>query len=201
MINVILVASSKPRVGKSELSYTLEKTLPNAKRLAFAEPIKEIFYNLYSDVLSRFNYPRDYSILDYKQIKKDRVMSDNIFFTSPRDQYCKGSIFLAELTSPDIWGKLAVVNVNNASEEGYKTVIFDDWRRNIEKESLTGCENLNIITVYLDKPDVPEHVGTEATAQFEGKINPTACDIFFEFNEDWSNQDQLLEMIKEKLKV
>lgn len=196
MLNVILLASTQPRVGKSTLTKALLKEIPNSASLSFAVPIKHICYNLYKDILSNFDQNPEYTLEDYKQLKKD-VPMEGVFNTSPRHQYCEGSNFISSLTSDEIWGKLAVHNIKKLAETGINTVIIDDWRRLLELRTLVEENDFNCITVYLDKDGIEVYEGTAATESFEGQISKEDCSLFFKFNNDWSNSNEIVNILKE----
>lgn len=199
-MNIILLASSQPRVGKSTLTKALLSVVPDSTPLSFAVPIKEICYNLYVDIMSHFGKDPEFSLEEYKQTKKDINLSD-IFSTSPRHQYCEGSNFITSLSSDGIWGQLADYNIQQAKAAGYTTVIIDDWRRDLELNELkNSSENYNIITVYLDKDDVEVYKGSAATESFEGQINADNCLLNFTFTTDWSNSDEVVEVLKNYIK-
>lgn len=195
-MNVILLASTQPRVGKSTLTKSLLQELPNSAPLSFAVPIKNICFNLYKDVLSNFDQTPDYTLEDYKQNKKDIPM-DGLFSTSPRHQYCEGSNFISSLTSEKIWGQLAVHNIKKMGQSGIETVIIDDWRRILELNVLEAESSFKCTTVYLDKEGIESYQGTAATESFEGQISKEDCSIFFKFNNDWSNTDEIVNILKE----
>lgn len=191
-MNIILLASSAPQVGKSTFADTLLKTIPNSVKYSFAYPIKEITYNLYSDVMSKFGKQPEVSFLEYSQTKKELPLTD-VFKTTPRHQYCDGSLFLTSLATDTVWGDLARHNINTL-DIGAETVIIDDWRRATELDCLTPYFNCK--TIYLDKVDVIPYKGTTATESFEGQINRDECDLQFVFNEDWSNTEDLINKVK-----
>lgn len=191
---VILLASSQPRVGKSTLTKALLGVIPKSAPLSFAVPIKEICYNLYLDVMSRLDLDPEYSLLEYKQLKKDQPMS-NIFSVSPRHQYCEGSNFITGLTSDLIWGKVATTNIKKASEYGHEVVIIDDWRRTLESDELATDPNNHIIKVYLDKDGVEVYQDSAITESFEGQLSPDNCDLSFKFTADWSNTEEIISIL------
>lgn len=193
-MNVILLASSAPQVGKSSLARTLVQMLEGCRTMAFAYPIKEISYNLYKDVMQQFDKDVEVSFQDYCQGKKEIPLTD-IFSSTPRHQYCDISLLLSNLTSDTIWGDLAAYRLFRFSALDVNTVIIDDWRRPVELQVLQQNKDLNIITIYLDKEDVVQYKGTEATEAFEGKISKEDCDISFTYAKDWSNSQELLDLI------
>lgn len=195
-MNIILLASSAPQVGKSTFADTLLHTIPNSVKYSFAYPIKEITYNLYKDVMNKFGKEPEMSFLEYSQTKKEQTLSD-VFKTTPRHQYCDASLFLSSLTTDTVWGDLARYNISTL-DIGASTVVIDDWRRNIEYECLAS--HFNCTTIYLDKVDVEVYKGTAATESFEGQIDRNDCDLQFVFNEDWSNTEDLLQQVKGLLK-
>lgn len=196
-MNIILLASSAPQVGKSTFADTLLRTIPQSVKYSFAYPIKEITYNLYKDVMSKFGKEPEVSFLEYSQTKKEVSLTDT-FKTTPRHQYCDASLFLSSLTTDTVWGDLARYNISTL-DIGANTVIIDDWRREIEHDCLSS--HFNCKTIYLDKVDVESYKGTAATESFEGQIDRDKCDLQFVFNEDWSNTQDLLEQVKGLLKT
>lgn len=191
-MNIILLASSAPQVGKSTFADTLLATIPHSVKYSFAYPIKEITYNLYKDVMHKFGKEPEVSFLEYTQTKKEVSLTDT-FKTTPRHQYCDASLFLSSLTTDTVWGDLARHTISNL-DIGAKTIIIDDWRRNIEYECLAS--HFNCKTIYLDKVGVETYKGTAATESFEGQIDREQCDLQFVFNEDWSNTEDLLNQVK-----
>ena len=199
-MNVILLASAQPRVGKSTLTKKLLQNIPQSAPLSFALPIKEICYNLHSDIVSRFGQAPTFTFDEYIQTKKDVAM-EGIFTTSPRHQYCEGSEFISKLTSANIWGDLALYRLTEMSKNYINTAIIDDWRRMIELNILKTNKDLNCVTVYLDKDGIEEYKGTEATESFEGQIKPEDCDYTFKFKSDWSNEDEIINLLQEAVGV
>lgn len=194
-MNIILLASSQPRVGKSYLTRLLLSELDKSIQQSFAVPIKHICYELYENIMSHFGKKPEYTYYEYAQGKKDQPLND-LFTTSPRHQYCEGSEFISSLTSPKIWGQLAAVNILKKEAEGFSTVIFDDWRRLIESEELEKNPNFKVIKVYLDKEGIEQYSGTAATESFEGQLSKDDCDISFMYDSEWSNTNELVQYLK-----
>ena len=80
---------------------------------------------------------------------------------------------------------------------GINTVIIDDWRRLLELRTLVEEDKFNCITVYLDKDGIEVYEGTAATESFEGQISKEDCSLFFKFNNDWSNSNEIVNILKE----
>ena len=53
--------------------------------------------------------------------------------------------------------------------------------------------------VYLTKSGKEEVQLSETSSNYEGQLDPSFFDIQFEFNSDWSNTNELIDLIKSKL--
>ena len=118
-----------------------------------------------------------------------------------RDLLCEFSILLQKFYGTDIWGQMAIKNIENYLAN---VVLIDDLRRPDEYEVIKKHFGARLITVYLDKVDVEnKQVNanlSDAAKAFESKLNKEDMDIQFTFNEDWSNLPDLIKEIKDKLK-
>ena len=90
--------------------------------------------------------------------------------------------------------------VDYVLDSDYDYFLVDDLRRPIELDYLkktVGEEN--ILTVYLTKSGKEEVQLSETSSNYEGQLDPSTFDIQFEFNSDWSNTNELIDLIKSKL--
>ncbi len=159
--------------------------------MSFALPIKQVCYSLYLEMMTLLGVSPEVTYQEYIQDKKD-IPLNNVFRTTPRHQYCEGSAFITSLSVPEVWGLVALNSIRQAEAEGIEYIIIDDWRRELEKDVIAQHPDINIVTLYLDKEDRPEAVNTTAaTASFEGLIDPDKCDVQFTFEKDWSNAQDI----------
>lgn len=193
-MNIILLCSDAPAVGKSTTAKALLQEIPRSSLQPFALPIKQIAYDLYLSVMTHFGIDPEMSFEEFRQTRKEDLL-DHVFKTSPRDVYCTLSLYLSSITSDTVWGDLAAVRIKNLGDD-IETVIIDDWRRPIEMEVLRSVGSFNLIPVFLKKEGVVPYVGTEATEAFEGNIKPEDCLLTFTFKEDWSNSQELITILK-----
>lgn len=172
---VILLASKGNNIGKSTTAHLLAERL-SGKVQSFADPIREQVGLLYSSITSRdFPYTREGKNTYFEEpLLKD---------LTPRLLVNKYSDMVQELISPEVWAQIAYQGIDGLT-------IFDDWRRPIEYEYLKA-KGVPMLTVYLDKQGVTEQVDTS----YEGQLEGFDFDIRFTFTEDYSNTEELLEMV------
>lgn len=202
MINIILLYSNRPSIGKTTFATKLKKELENTKLLSFASPIKKISYNFYIDVFKSINsisvFPIDFN--SFKQDLKDiPLLSSQL---TPRDITVSISELVQDIYGPEIWAQLAYESCQTFNKiVNTEIFIFDDWRRPIENSYFETKEDINLIKVYISKQErrIIERL-SDTSESYEGLIKSDQCDIVFEFNEDWSNSKELIELIKNKLR-
>ena len=200
MLNFILIASSGQRVGKSYLATKLLELNLAQNHSGFAIPIKSQSFRIYTSFSNEINSDLINSH-EFYQTKKD----DKIFFNdrSPRDFVCAYSDLIQDFLGSEIRGQ---VTYNEASTKFNKcrqytdlqsyTTILDDWRRTIESDFLSRQPNVNLLTIYLDK-ETDEIVSkpSNGSSHYEGAIDPKTCDIYFKYKSDYSNFNELLQLI------
>jgi hypothetical protein len=95
-----------------------------------------------------------------------------------RDLLCEFSILLQKFYGTDIWGQMAIKNIENYLAN---VVLIDDLRRPDEYEVIKKHFGARLITVYLDKVDVEnKQVNAnlpDAAKAFESKLNKEDMDI------------------------
>lgn len=175
--------------GKSYLAKHLVEIGIAQSHTGFAVPIKRLAYSLYSSG-GYFN-GRPLTSKEFAQDKKN----DPIFYkgSSPRDFVCAYSDFIQEFYGPEIWSKTAYDYIEKGT-----TVIFDDWRRYTESDFLENQEDINLLTIYLDiEKDVnaSNQIPSKGSSHYEGIINPEDCDIYFKYKSDYSNFNELIQLI------
>lgn len=193
---IILVNSSVAGIGKSTLSKKLEQDLDHCFKLSFAESIRKSLECLF---LCLHSYENDIFNPEYYHSNKNEVKKHLQDFDSfsIRDFLCDYSDVVQKHLGKECWGTSVINQIKLLNAE---YIVIDDFRREIEKESLQNYYGKeNIITVYLDKEDSQKTQMSSIASTYEGKVNPQECDITFTYKKDWSNSDQLLSLIKEKL--
>lgn len=197
---VIAFASSAPKIGKSETVKRLQAELISDYTVmphTIAEYIRQMLVGVADDLdVDSSRFFENYHLKD--QIIK--FGNEPLEFKT-RDLLCEFSILLQKFYGTDIWGQMAIKNIENYLAN---VVLIDDLRRPDEYEVIKKHFGARLITVYLDKVDVEnKQVNanlSDAAKAFESKLNKEEMDIQFTFNEDWSNLPDLIKEIKDKLK-
>ena len=196
MLNFILIASSGQRVGKSYLAKKLLELNLAQNHSGFAIPIKSKSFNIYNS----FNDEIEGTLIncdEFYQTKKD----DKIFFNdkSPRDLVCAYSDLVQDFLGPEIWGQVSYNEANRHKElrsVATLTTALDDWRRTTEFDFLSRQSNVNLLTIYLDREtDEKAPKPSSGSSHYEGIIKPEDCDIHFVYKSDYSNFNELLQLI------
>lgn len=192
---IILLASAGPKIGKSIFSQTLINSLENSVEFSIVDEIRDQLASIFQrmDLSSEIFYPSLYNEI------KDTVytFSEEVDPIIVRNLICDYSDLLQMHLGTHIWGRMVAKKIDS-TDSSY--IVIDDFRRNIELKYLSeyyGKEN--IITVYLDKEDVVQPVLSSTANSYEFKIKPEEMDINFKFNSDWSNTNDLIQLIKSKL--
>lgn len=201
-INVILLHSESPSTGKTYLANDLVLN-SNYKfnKLSFALPIKTIAYSYYTSIfntiysgdLSDKVFPLDFS--DFCQYKKDINIYDTKI--TPRDLTVDVSNQIQNMYGDTIWGEILYKNLKSLNS---KFIVIDDWRRDIELNVLSSKPDLNILKVYISKEGLYAYdTLSDLSKTFEKQINKQTCDVIFTLNKDYSNYNQLKELILNEL--
>lgn len=192
---IILLSSNTVGVGKTTTCNKIVESLPKAKRAAFAGFIREhlsIIFSLSGLDSSAFDEPT------YSQVKNKPTVFDDAYEPIVlRDLICDYSDLIQKHFGANYW---ATSMVDFVEDSEYDYILVDDLRRPIELDYLkqtVGVEN--ILTVYLTKTDKEVVSLSETSSNYEGKLDPSIFDIQFEFNSDWSNTNELIDLIKSKL--
>ena len=180
--------------GKSYLSKHLVEIGLAQEYTGFAIPIKRLTYALYCSNGS-FNNKDLLSYEEFAQGKKN----EPIFYggLSPRDLVCAYSDLIQQFYGPNIWGKTTYSSITIGS-----TVVIDDWRRYIESDYLKNQEDVNVTTLYLDiekTSDTVDNIPSKGSAHYEGEIKPEDCDLYFKYKSDYSNFNELIQLITNHL--
>jgi hypothetical protein len=194
---IIAFTSTAPRIGKTttvnNLVDVFEEKGYKVSTLTIAELIRTclaLVANLIGKDASRFfeNYPE-------KDISKTFGNEEVPFKT--RDLLCEFSIMIQKYYGVQVWGKAAAETL----EETDANIIFiDDLRRKDELIALKEVFKEDLIVIQLDKEDVDgTQVNKELSAAaqaFESKLGVEDLDYQFTFNSDWSNTQDLVELIR-----
>lgn len=194
MHNIILLASDGQRVGKTYLAKDLVSKKICSDIDAFAIYIKKLALDLHKGVsyipLSKEEF--------YQTRKDDKILNGH----SPRDLVCDLSDMVQKFYGEEVWAEIVHTDLLQRVEKNPSeahNIVIDDWRRLIESDYLHKQEKFNLVKVYLKKKGLKKKA-SKASASYEGQIKPEDCDIVFEFTEDYSNYDEVIELIKAKLK-
>ena len=177
--------------GKSYLSRHLVEIGLAQEHTGFAIPIKRLFYALYKSFNNK-------DLLSYEEFAQDRK-NESIFYNglSPRDFVCAYSDMIQQFYSPNIWSETTYSFITKGS-----TVVIDDWRRLIESDYLKNQKDINVITLYLDiekTSTTTDNTPSKGSAHYEGGIKPEDCDLYFKYKSDYSNFNELIQLITNHL--
>lgn len=192
---IILLSSDTVGVGKTTTCNKIVEQLPNSKRVAFAGFIRDqlsLIFQLSGLDSNAFKEPT------YSKVKnKPTVFNLDYEPIVLRDLICDYSDLIQKHFGATYW---ATSMVDYVLDSDYDYFLVDDLRRPIELDYLkqtVGEEN--ILTVYLTKSGKEEVQLSETSSNYEGQLDPSTFDIQFEFNSDWSNTNELIDLIKSKL--
>lgn len=201
MKNLILIASRGNNVGKSTTAKLYsERNILTSEIYSFATPIR----NCCNDIFKN-KYEFDKKFTDYyniRELKNDLI--ENHFnvksFTELqgitfREFLNNFSTNMTITNGKEIWAKKALSHIEQSDND---LILIDDFRRSIEIDYLIknlDSQNYNIITIYLIKDLVQNQVKTE----YEGLLEDYKFDIVFSINNDYSNIDDLLKIIDNKI--
>lgn len=192
---IILLSSNTVGVGKTTTSNKIVEQLPNAKRVAFAGFIRDQLSLIFQMSGIDPDYLKDPL---YSKVKnKPTVLSADYNPIVIRDLLCDYSDLIQKHFGENYW---ATSMLDYALDSDYDYILVDDLRRPIELDYLkqtVGEEN--ILTVYLTKSDKEVVKLSETSSNYEGQLDSSIFDIQFEFNSDWSNTNELIDLIKSKL--
>lgn len=194
---IIAFTSTAPRIGKTttvnNLVELFEEEGYQVSTLTIAELIRTclaLVANLVGIDASRFfeNYAE-------KDISKTFGNEELPFKT--RDLLCEFSIMIQKYYGVQVWGKAAAETL---LETDANIIFIDDLRRKDELIALKEVFKEDLIVIQLDKEDVDEtQINKElssAAQAFESKLGIEDIDYKFTFNSDWSNTEDLVELIK-----
>lgn len=192
-IKYILVASNGKGVGKSTFSNALALQLRKLNfqthQINFADGVrKDVFYLIaeHTDITvewleDNYNAIKDTNLVYSRKLKARFVL---------RTLLNKYSLFLSEFFPVNVWAEKYYKTVKTKIMNNHQTYILtDDLRRDQELDFIKSREDT--LTIYLSKEDVeaPEE------KSFEGLLDPKDFDLHFNFTEDWSNSDELMDLV------
>ena len=191
MINILLIASSGQRVGKTYLANELVSRKLFSERDGFAIYIKKLSYDIHQN-LSYINLTKDEF---YQDKKDDKILNGK----SPRDLVCDFSDLAQKFYGSDVWAEIIGQDAEHksAKDSNYRLVV-DDWRREIESDYFKDKPQFNIIKVYLDIAD-KKSKPSKTSLSYEGQIDPKSCHIHFTYDKNYSNFEQLIELIEARI--
>lgn len=194
---IIAFTSTAPRIGKTTTVNNLVEIFEEegyvVSTLTIAELIRTclaLVANLVGIDASRFfeNYAE-------KDISKTFGNEELPFKT--RDLLCEFSIMIQKYYGVQVWGKAAAETLQDTDAN---IIFIDDLRRKDELIALKEVFKEDLIVIQLDKEDVDEtQVNKElssAAQAFESKLGFEDIDYQFTFNSDWSNTQELVELIR-----
>lgn len=192
---IILLSSNTIGVGKTTTSNKIVEQLTNAKRVAFAGFIREQLSLIFqiSGIDPKYLQEPTYSTVKNKPTIVDEEYNPIVI----RDLLCDYSDLVQKHFGENYW---ATSMLDYVLDSDYDYFLVDDLRRPIELNYLKqtfGEEN--ILTVYLTKVDKEVAKLSETSSNYEGQLDPSIFDIQFEFNSDWSNTNELIDLIKSKI--
>ena len=199
---IVLFSSENVGTGKTETSnqlvdFLIDKDL-DAFKLSFMDETRDqlssVFYGL---GLDHNAWVGDF----YTQNKNINTEYQPYGSFKLRDLLCDYSDLLQKHLGVDVWAKCLYNTISNSNSD---VVVIDDLRRDIELEYLTNIVGKdNIVTVYLTKDQdqsTQNNVNlSDVALKYQGQLNPLMFDIQFNFNSDWSNSNELLQRIYDKL--
>lgn len=194
---IIAFTSTAPRIGKTTTVNNLVEIFEEegyvVSTLTIAELIRTclaLVANLVGIDASRFfeNYAE-------KDISKTFGNEELPFKT--RDLLCEFSIMIQKYYGVQVWGKAAAETLQDTDAN---IIFIDDLRRKDELIALKEVFKEDLIVIQLDKEDVDgTQVNKElssAAQAFESKLGFEDIDYQFTFNSDWSNTQELVELIR-----
>lgn len=194
---IIILSSDYAGVGKSTFSKNLINELneERATNLSIADEIRSQLAYIFS--VSGIS-PTAFLPANYNQTKNNvHSYSERYNSFVLRELICDYSNVLQKHFGDNYWASLAEDFINDVD---YEFIVIDDVRRPIEFNYLRkqfGAEN--VLTIYLTKEDAVKPVLTGSSLGYEGQLDPNEYDIQFEFNSDWSNTNDLIKTITERL--
>ena len=169
----------------------------------FAAEIKSHCYNIYQKLYNSAGL--DYLDVDefYQKRKDEKFLNKD---RSVRDFICSYSDMIKDYFGKDIWASALLSSITykhllneRCYEDGVTNVVVDDWRTYDESNYLESVENVNVIKVYLSREGYVKKP-SDGSIAYENIIKKEDCDIVFMLKEDYSNYEELKDLIKEKLK-
>lgn len=194
-MKIILLASKGAGVGKTTTAREIAKKNPNTLVLGIAEAMR-FHLNLIAkelepsfDFFTAYTQSKNKPLSSETNVFKDVVLRDWLNVYSNAMQVTFGKTF------PVVSWKARVDVL--CKEQDVQCIVIDDWRRTVESNWIVETFGKdNVLTVYLSKPDVIQPVFNTISQALEGQIDPEECDIVFDFEPEWSNLNQLVEMLK-----
>lgn len=194
MKKIILLASSGVGVGKTTTANLFVKEYKNSKRIAFMDNLRSHLRYIFEDITTK-------DLLDFYTDKlKSMPLGTNLpeypeFI--PRKLVNDYSNIIQDNFSIDVWGRQFAKIVDSISEN---IIICDDWRREVEYNYLVSkYGKLNILTVYLEKPDKVQPLLDKASEKLENQLSNFDFDVKHRFTPNWSNINELYAKINSKL--
>lgn len=192
---VILLSSNTVGIGKTTTSNKIVEQLANSKKVAFAGFIREQLTLIFQ--LSGINpkYLQDPLYSKYKN--QPTTLNSEYSPVVIRDLLCDYSDLIQKHFGENYW---AICMTDYIADSDYDYIIIDDLRRPIELDFLKqAIGEENILTVYLTKADKGVAKLSQTSSNYEGQLDSSKFDIQFEFNSDWSNTNELIDIIKSKI--
>ena len=195
---IILIASAGTNVGKTTLSTHLNKIYSNSEIKSFADPLKQCcdieFNKLYP--FSNMTFTQYYSIREFKDKSINSLnsnMKDKVSKFTLREFLIKVSNLNKNRKGPYCFIK---DSVDDCIFSNKSFIIFDDFRIPFEYNFLKDTFGKDkVLTIYIDKDGSVKKPSNE----YEGLLNNFEFDIKFKYTKDYSNFNQLLDIIKNKL--
>jgi len=193
---IILIHSPNPQVGKSSFisnNFTHRDLSSRYCRYSFAENLKLDASNFLSTYLHKFI---DVEIFNKSKDKDNPNILLEINKT-PREFLIYYSEFLKNTFGRDILLKKSIIDLEYLTRK-YEAIFIDDWRLPIELEYVKNNFD-NVITVYLEKDNSNSVAKGSIANTYENLIDKDICNIKFKFNEDWSNSNELVRILNNKI--
>lgn len=193
---IIAFASTAPRIGKTTTVNNLVDIFTErgyeVETLTIAERIRTCLALIAGMVdidASRF-------FENYAEKDISKTFGNEVSPFKTRDLLCDFSLMIQKYYGVQVWGKAAA---NTLLDSDANIIFIDDLRRKDELNVLKQEFKENLIVISLDKEDVDQlqvnnDLSTAAQA-FESKLEDSDFDYKFTFNSDWSNTEDLVELI------
>lgn len=197
---IILFSASSNDVGKTTTAEMLVNRLQENDKLAYKLSFADGIRTLAGQVLDEFQFelnPFNDKELYNAHKNHDYLYDKDFNRINARNLVCDYSDLIQKHLGAHCWAKYMCNTIDSLNSE---YVVIDDYRRPIEYDYLVehyGKEN--ILTVHLTKDGISFENLSEQAKTYEGQIKPESSDLVFNFNSDWSNTNELLDLIISKL--